>query len=134
MRLHKPKPTLIVLLLAMPLTTFSQTVKEMQPELGYEVDKSPEGELMFNNKKKKCAALFERDRKTWTAAEKKLAEECSGEPDEPEGYYDVLGPECSWYCGGGEDTRTASSELKSQGESNYAAGNAHDLSYKTAWV
>ncbi len=106
----------------------------MQPELGYEVDKSSEGELAFNNKKKKCAALYERDRKTWTAAEKKLAAECSEVPEETEGYYDVLGPGCSWYCGGGEDTQTASSELKSQGQSNYAAGNAHDLSYKTAWV
>ncbi len=106
----------------------------MQPELGYEVDKSSEGELAFNNKKKKCAALYERDRKTWTAAEKKLAAECSEDPEETEGYYDVLGPGCSWYCGGGEDTQTALSELKSQGQSNYAAGNAHDLSYKTAWV
>lgn len=65
MKSHKLKPTLIVLLLAMPFTTFSQSVKEMQPELGYEVDKSPEGELAFLNKKKKCAALYERDRKKW---------------------------------------------------------------------
>ncbi len=123
-----------VFLLVISVSAFSQTIKEMQPELGYEVNKSPEGELAFNNKNKKCAALYERDRKTWTAAEKNLAAECSGEPNEPEGYYDVLGLGCSWYCGGGEDTQTTSSELKSQGQNQYAAGNAHDLSYKTAWV
>lgn len=134
MILNKLKPTLIVLLLAMPFTALSQTVKEMKPELGYEVDKSPEGELAFLNKKKKCAALYERDRKTWTTADKKLAAECNEEVVVVENYYDILGQECSWYCGGGEDTRTASSELKSQGQSNYAAGNAHDLSYQTAWV
>lgn len=41
---------------------------------------------------------------------------------------------CSWYCGGGPSTVTASSALKSSGQTGYGAWNAHDFSFKTAWV
>lgn len=51
-----------------------------------------------------------------------------------QGYWDAVGGGCNWYCGGGPQEVTASSELKSHGENTYAAPNAHDLSYKTAWV
>lgn len=48
-------------------------------------------------------------------------------------YWDIEGPGCSWYCGGGPDSITASSYLQNQGENNYIPKNAHDLSYKNAW-
>lgn len=51
-----------------------------------------------------------------------------------EDMWDIIGDGCSWYCGGGLDTQTASSELKGQGDNTYFAKNAHDLSYETAWV
>jgi hypothetical protein len=51
-----------------------------------------------------------------------------------ESYWDIMGAECNWYCGGGPNEVTASTILKAQGENSYAATNAHDLSYKTAWV
>ncbi len=51
-----------------------------------------------------------------------------------ENMWDIVGGGCSWYCGGGKDTQTASSELKAQGTNTYEAKNAHDLSYETAWV
>ncbi|WP_258097890.1 NADase-type glycan-binding domain-containing protein [Marinoscillum pacificum] len=51
-----------------------------------------------------------------------------------ENMWDIVGGGCSWYCGGGQDTQTASSELTSQGSNTYGAENAHDLSYETAWV
>lgn len=63
--------------------------------------------------------------------ESTLFDECL---TEKEGYWDVLGMGCSWYCGGGLDTLTATSELKSYKGISYAASNAHDLSYQTAWV
>lgn len=51
-----------------------------------------------------------------------------------ENMWDIVGGACSWYCGGGQDTQTASSELAAQGINTYSAKNAHDLSYETAWV
>ena len=45
----------------------------------------------------------------------------------------VIGMECSWYCGGGPDTVWASSTLDPQGPHRYAAFQAHDLDYCTAW-
>lgn len=51
-----------------------------------------------------------------------------------ESYWDIIGGECSWYCAGGPSSVTASSQLKPQGAVNYKASNAHDLSYRTAWV
>jgi hypothetical protein len=48
--------------------------------------------------------------------------------------WDIVGGECSWYCGGGNyDVRTSSSLAKSKAGS-YAALSASDLSYQTAWV
>jgi hypothetical protein len=41
---------------------------------------------------------------------------------------------CSWYCGGGNYKVKASSVLPNAGEITYAADNANDLNYKTAWV
>ena len=48
--------------------------------------------------------------------------------------WSVISDGCSWYCGGGNYKVFASSELKSQGKSNYTAKSANDFSYKTAWV
>jgi hypothetical protein len=45
----------------------------------------------------------------------------------------IIGMECSWYCGGGPDSLWASSVLPSQGSYGYIARNAHDLDYCTAW-
>lgn len=44
---------------------------------------------------------------------------------------DIIGMECSWYCGGGPDSVWASSALGPMGENT--ASNAHDLDYCTAW-
>lgn len=51
-----------------------------------------------------------------------------------ENMWDIVGGGCSWYCGGGQDTQTASSELTTQGTNTYNAKNVHDLSYETAWI
>ncbi|MEO9871185.1 NADase-type glycan-binding domain-containing protein [Ekhidna sp.] len=48
--------------------------------------------------------------------------------------WDIVGEGCSWYCGGGPREVTASSYLQSQGSNIYIPKNAHDLSYKNAWV
>lgn len=51
-----------------------------------------------------------------------------------EDYWDIIGGGCSWYCGGGPKEVTASSTLATVDEITYEANNAHDLSYKSAWV
>lgn len=88
---------------------------------------------------------FERESKIFESVSKRYSEsEISYESFTPEeksifnetkdSYWDIIGGACSWYCAGGPKSVTASSQLKSQGSVNYKAGNAHDLSYRTAWV
>jgi hypothetical protein len=125
---------LTILILVTTFSAWGQTIKQMYPALGYVVDKSPEGEIEFNRQKEKCNEVWGRHYNTLTNDEKKTLQYCNDNFDGVENYYDILGPGCSWYCGGGQDTQTASSELKSQGQNSYSASNAHDLNYKTAWI
>ena len=124
------------ILLALSLTVFGQSIVEMTPTLGSPVNKSPEGEIEFyqgpgalrNRFGKKLKIKMTMNK--LTAKEKKILENC----EDKENYYDILGYGCSWYCGGGQDTATASSELKPFKGIKYSASNADDLSYKTAWI
>lgn len=112
-----------------------QSIKNLKPTLGYLVDKSPNGETEFLKKQKECSDLWKKQNagnKLTDAEKAKLENNCM--EDEPEGYYEIIGVGCSWYCGGGQDTQTATSELASFKEINYSASNAHDLNYKTAWI
>lgn len=127
---------LICFLTIFTLTTFAQTVKDMQPTLGFLVDKSAEGEIEFIRQREICEALWEKvsnqtDYEKLSPTDKKIFDNCD---ESKENYWDVLDVGCSWYCGGGEDTVTASSVLKTYKGINYSAKNIHDLSYKTAWI
>jgi hypothetical protein len=127
---------LTIFLTAFSLTTFGQTIKEMTPTLGYLVDKSPEGEIEFIKAREKCETVWakinnQKDYETLSVEDKKIYDNCD---ETYENYYDVLGQGCSWYCGGGQDTASASSELKPFKGFKYSASNSHDLSYKTAWI
>lgn len=115
---------------------YAQITEDINPTLGYLVDKSPEGARAFLKEQEKCEQLFEQvsgdeELEKLSAEEKEIYEECL---IDKEGYWDVIGLGCSWYCGGGQDTLSASSELASSKNNNYAAANAHDLNYETAWV
>ena len=122
------------ILIALSYGAFGQTIKNLRPTLGYLVDKSPAGETKFLNNLKQCTELWEKENAggILTQQEKKILEESCAE--DKEGYYDIFGGGCSWYCGGGIDTLTASSALPSMKDISYTADNAHDFSYKTAWV
>ncbi|WP_165395994.1 hypothetical protein [Flavobacterium sp. J27] len=115
--------------------SFSQNIKEMKPKLGSLIEKSPAGELAFEKSIEDCNTLFEKinqkKKESFTPEEKKQYEDCL---EDREGYWDVLGVGCSWYCGGGLDTISASSALKTNKEINYIPKNIHDLNYKTAWI
>src|SRR5690348_15652332 len=111
--------------------TYGQTIKEMAPELGHLVDKSSEGEIQFIRDQEKCESIWKKvkdqaDYDKLTTDEKRILENCS---ETIENYWDILGVGCSWYCGGGTDTNSASSELKPFKGIKYSADNIHDLSY-----
>lgn len=125
---------LTTLLVITSLPSWGQIVNEMTPKFERLVDKSPEGEIEFKRQIEKCTELWRRPINSLNGEEKRALDDCNENFDGVENYYDILGPGCSWYCGGGIDTQTASSELSSQGQNNYSASNAHDLSYKTSWV
>ena len=108
----------------------------MKPELGYLVDLSPEGERAFIKEQEKCDELMKTVSKHGMESglskeELEFYEDCL---DEKGDYWEILGIGCSWYCGGGQDTLSASSELKPTNGISYSAKNIHDLNYKTAWV
>ncbi|MCB0803320.1 MAG: hypothetical protein KDB74_09485 [Flavobacteriales bacterium] len=115
---------------------FGQTAQEMYPILGYQVERSLEGELEFIKKQAECETFWKEvgtriDKNDLTIEQKEKYEFCA---TDIEGYWDILGLGCSWYCGGGLDTLSASSELNSFNKLSYSAKNIHDLNYKTAWI
>lgn len=102
------------------------------PKKGYLIDKSKKGETEFAENQKKYFALSEKGYENLSELEKKFFDAFD---ETRESYWDIIGGGCSWYCGAGEDTLSASSFLKSNYKDiNYLPQNAHDLSYKTAWV
>ena len=118
------------------VTASGQPLRTLNPELGYLVDRSPAGEARFVAAQRRCEELTSpasdgAAERTLTPSDWGLLEDCD---DLPPSYYSILGYDCSWYCGGGDDTLSASSTLSSQGGVSYEVGNAHDLSYGTAWV
>lgn len=114
---------------------YSQEIPSLQPHLGRLIDLSAEGEIEFYTALESCDEIFETINQTGEL--ENLSEEelhklgfCEGN----ENYYDVMGPGCSWYCGGGQDTLSASSYLRPGKTANYEPKNIHDLNFATAWV
>lgn len=117
-------------------TSGAQVLPTLLPRLGTLIEKSEEGEHNFLIEQQKCLELWERSstpegKDSLSAEELKDLENCTEDYDS---YWDVLGNGCSWYCGGGLDTLTATSYLQAQGNWDYKPANLHDLSYKTAWI
>lgn len=112
------------------------SIPELNPTLGKDLDLTLEGELEFINQQEECEKLWElagnqQEFEKLSDEDKTKLENCDETYDS---YWDVIGQECSWYCGGGQDTLSASSSLSSNKDIDYKAKNAHDLSYKTAWI
>jgi hypothetical protein len=126
---------LLPLLVVIPAFALAQA-KEIKPTTIRTLDINNEDAARFEKEMKAYEVIIEKLNKgakleDLPADEQKLV----NETDESAGdYWDILGNGCSWYCGGGPDKVTASSELKGQGTNTYNGINAHDLSYKTAWV
>ena len=128
--------TVMTFLTFFTLTGFGQTVKEMQPKLGQLIDKSLQGEIEFIRQREICETVWNKvgnqnDYEKLSLADKKIYDNCD---ESHESYWDILGAGCSWYCGGGQDTISTSSTLKTYKGIKYSAKNIHDLNYKTAWI
>lgn len=99
--------TLILLFVfAGSMHCYGQSLKELQPQLGKSIDLSPQGEKDY----------------------------VSRQNGDSKGYWDIIGDKCSFYCASGLGVQKATSELKPEHGIAYRASNAHDLSYKTAWI
>ena len=131
--------TLIIGLIFLIGFVQGQDIKVLEPVVGAELDFSPDFISKFNSKEafENCEKVWAkvdaegRNYKTLTKEEKEVIKFCD---EVREDVWDIIGGGCSWYCGGGPNEITASSSLSSQGDNTYEAKNAHDLSYKTAWV
>ena len=110
------------------LEMFSQNIPVMTPLPGKAVNLSAADEKAYYKKQGDCQKLWNQD---IGEVNLHLLEECDGYEGS---YYDVLGPGCNWYCGGGMDTASASSTLAPAKSHDYSPQNAHDLNYATAWV
>src|SRR6185312_15134038 len=111
--MHSVSIRWIVVAILMTITpiVYGQSIQEMQPVLGCLIDKSLQGEIDFIKLQDQCEKFWaehqgEFNENKLTASEKKLFEQCQ---TEVVSYWDVIGPGCSWYCGGGLDTNSASS-------------------------
>ncbi len=119
------------------LNLSAQTPRQMNPKLGELINKSTAGEQAYQQSLQACSQLMEKTEKMGgfeklNATDRKRVTQC--EEMEMKSYWDAVGEGCSWYCGGGPDSVYASSSLAPQSGIQYDGSNAHDLSYKTAWV
>ena len=116
---------------------FAQDVMEMYPKLGRSLDFDPKIAEQFA-KAEKILDDIQWDFSKLTAENKRFFRQIGYdyEDDEYSAWYYYAGTiGCSWYCGGGPDSISASSYLKSNYSTiNYLPENAHDSSYETAWV
>lgn len=119
---------------------YSQEIPILEPELSFELDFSQESIDRFLSDKafEDCRNLFDKIEKEgrkgtndYNPEEQKILFYCDETKDE---IWHIEGGGCSWYCGGGPKSVTASSFLPAQGENTYEPKEAHDLNYKTAWV
>lgn len=129
--------TLSLLLIFHFAVTPSIEISDVFPSSIEILDFNTVDEEKFKDNIKRCEEIWERNSKndnfdSLTPAEKSyLDDNC----DETIGdYWDIIGGGCSWYCGGGPYKVISSSAASKYQNISYGGENAHDLSYKTAWV
>lgn len=123
------KQLFLLLLLISTSSVFTQTVKSAFPTDSYLLEFSPENEKKHLEHVTKCNELWEKE--ILTNEDKKYLESCDETDFE---FWDAVGEGCSWYCGGGPDSLSASSFLPEHKGISYSFENIHDLSFKHAWV
>ncbi|NME71748.1 NADase-type glycan-binding domain-containing protein [Flammeovirga aprica] len=129
------KQVLVTILILLSQNVFSQ-IKQMYPNGFSTLYLSAEGEKEFNKNYQAAEVIWEKmSEGTQHEDLSEQEKEVLLKVDETKiDYYSAVGEGCSWYCGGGPKSVTASSFLQSQGKNNYTPENAHDLNFKSAWV
>lgn len=134
------KYIILVTALFLCLELRGQEIVSIDPiKVGKKLNFSPEFINNFNSKEsfEACEKVWKKmsaESRSWqeaTDSEKDILKYCD---EVRENVWDIIGGGCSWYCGGGVRSVTASSSLSSQGSNNYDPNNAHDFSFKNAWV
>jgi len=123
----------VALLLAAPAYGRKGDLPVINPTIGSAPDLSEKAQKEFAQRDK----LIEKLNKgvsvaSLTSEERELLDKYGESGDMS--IWDVMDGGCSWYCGGGPYKVSASSALKPSGNITYEAGNAHDFSFKSAWV
>lgn len=126
-----------ILVFSQNSSTSSTQVKDeldRYPDSFEEINWGPELKAQFDKRELIYKRLNENtsEENKITLEEQKLIDEL----DETHAdQWDIDGGGCSWYCGAGDFKISSSSELETKkGSFTYSAKNAHDLSFKTAWV
>jgi len=123
----------VSILIAAGLGAQGQEMKELFPTSAYQLEFSPELEREFYDHLLKCNMIWDKisDQKDLDKLSKEDKDYLNNCSEVENSYWAIIDGGCSWYCGGGPDSVTASSQLPDFMKISY---NAHDLSYKTAWV
>ena len=126
------KQTILVVLFFISQIGFGQ-VKDLFPEYSHLLDFSDKAKAEWGLRDTLMQQLTDGKKKwdSFSQDEKHILQKYG---EVYEDIWDIVGSGCSWYCGGGPKKVSASSYLSSQGKINYKPENAHDLSYKNAWV
>ncbi|MBN1950300.1 MAG: hypothetical protein JW801_03800 [Bacteroidales bacterium] len=127
---------LLIILLILPLLPAKSQIRELTPSDIVSLAFSLEEENKFDENAEAAQMIYARlngdfDYEDLSPEEQNIL---SNFDETMMSYWDIIGEGCSWYCGGGPYEVTASSCLQAQGENSYEPANAHDLSYKYAWV
>lgn len=129
----------IFILLLIPALIMGETIPKLNPVIGAPLEFSKELLDNFNSPEmtKKASVIWQ----NLTNSNKKYSDLNSEEKrilnfvdEAKETPWEAIGTGCSWYCGGGPSKVTASSYLDSSNGITYFGENAHDFSYKNAWV
>ncbi|MDD2805588.1 MAG: hypothetical protein PHV33_08540 [Elusimicrobiales bacterium] len=127
---------LVILCAAMlpaPASSQHPGVIDLKPAIGAVRDLSPKAIREYKERDKVAEKLNKgAARESLTKAERALLDKYGW--GEEGTIWDIMDQGCSWYCGGGPRKVSASSALAAAGDSDYKADNAHDNSFKTAWV
>ena len=118
---------------AIGLALFVTPPADLRPSFGRSLAFDAASAHRHEEQLKVCDAFYEASGTLSKAQRDSLASICAPF-EERMGYYAVEGVGCSWYCGGGLDSQSATSTLPRPRSFDYAAGNAHDLDLSTAWV
>lgn len=133
----KLKPFLFFLILmSLSCVTVQSQIKDLYPIMEWPLNLSYDGEKIWQEQQTlgftAMEKLYQGDKEEDLAEDEQRALENLDETKDD--YWETIGSGCSWYCGGGPKEVTGSSYLQSQSSNSYEPQNAHDFSYKEAWV